>query len=102
MTPDRVQPAKHPPSGGEPVPLSRREREVVTLIARGLSNRQIGSELVIPEGTVANHVRRILRTLGLDSRTQVAAWAARQNLAPAEPPRRGSPGAATPRPLDAP
>lgn len=96
------EPAKHLPSAVEPVSLSRREREVVTLIARGLSNRQIGSELVISEGTVANHMKRILRKLGLDSRTQVAAWAARRNFAPAEPPRRGSPGAVMPRPLGTP
>ena len=46
---------------GEPAPhLSRREREVVALVARGLTNRQISAELSISERTAGNHVGRIL------------------------------------------
>jgi predicted ATPase/DNA-binding CsgD family transcriptional regulator len=54
--------------------LTPREREIATLIARGHSNRQIAAELVITEGTVANHVVHVLNKLGCDSRTQIAVW----------------------------
>jgi predicted ATPase/DNA-binding SARP family transcriptional activator/DNA-binding CsgD family transcriptional regulator len=61
-------------------PLTRREREVVTLVARGLANHQIASELFLSERTIENHVSNILRKLGLASRAQVAAWATEQRL----------------------
>lgn len=53
-------------------PLSQREREVAALVARGLSNKEIGQSLFIAERTVAVHVGRILEKLGLRSRSQVA------------------------------
>jgi non-specific serine/threonine protein kinase len=55
-------------------PLTRREKEVAALVAQGLTNRQIASDLHLSERTVGNHVSRILRKLGLASRAQVAAW----------------------------
>ncbi|HYB48335.1 MAG TPA: LuxR family transcriptional regulator, partial [Streptosporangiaceae bacterium] len=58
-------------------PLTAREHEIVRLIARGLSNRQIADELVISPATAARHVANILAKLGFSSRTQVASWAAR-------------------------
>ncbi len=58
-------------------PLTPREHEIVTLIARGLSNREIADELVISPATAARHVANILAKLGCSSRTQVASWAAR-------------------------
>jgi predicted ATPase/DNA-binding CsgD family transcriptional regulator/Tfp pilus assembly protein PilF len=58
-------------------PLTPREHEIVTLIARGLSNREIADELVISPATAARHVANILAKLGFSSRTQVASWAAR-------------------------
>jgi ATP/maltotriose-dependent transcriptional regulator MalT len=58
-------------------PLTAREHEIVLLIARGLSNRQIADELVISPATAARHVANILAKLGFTSRTQVASWAAR-------------------------
>jgi non-specific serine/threonine protein kinase len=61
--------------------LTRREREVSLLIARGLTNREIAAELVIAEWTVVNHVRSIMRKLDVGSRAQVAAWAVVQGLA---------------------
>jgi predicted ATPase/DNA-binding SARP family transcriptional activator/DNA-binding CsgD family transcriptional regulator len=60
---------------GEPtIELTPREKEVAVLASRGLSNRQIASELMLSEHTVATHVRNILKKLGLRSRTQIAAW----------------------------
>jgi DNA-binding CsgD family transcriptional regulator len=58
--------------------LSPREQEVVALIARGLSNREIAGALTISEKTAANHVEHIMTKLDLRSRAQVAVWAVRQ------------------------
>jgi len=57
-----------------PERLTRREREVALLVARGLTNRQIAQELSVSRNTTNNHVARILRKLGLHSRAQIAAW----------------------------
>ena len=62
--------------------LTPREYDVAALIARGLTNRQIASELIIAERTVDTHVHNILGKLSLTSRTQVAAWGVRQGLVP--------------------
>jgi DNA-binding CsgD family transcriptional regulator len=59
-------------------PLTDREREVVSLIVRGCTNRQIAEELVIAEGTAVRHVANILNKLTLHSRAQVAVWAVQQ------------------------
>jgi DNA-binding NarL/FixJ family response regulator len=58
-----------------PPALSRREWEVVQLIARGASNREIAGSLGIADGTAAVHVSTILRKLGLPSRVHVTQWA---------------------------
>jgi NarL family two-component system response regulator LiaR len=58
--------------------LTPREREVVGLIARGLSNKRIALELGISEKTVKTHVSSILGKLGLTDRTQVALHAVRE------------------------
>lgn len=55
-------------------PLTRREREVAELVARGLSNRDIAGKLVISPRTAEAHVEHILTKLGFTSRTQIAAW----------------------------
>jgi predicted ATPase/DNA-binding SARP family transcriptional activator/DNA-binding CsgD family transcriptional regulator len=60
--------------------LTRREEEVTILVAQGLTNRHIASKLTISEHTVDSHVAKILRKLRVDSRTQIAAWATRQDL----------------------
>jgi non-specific serine/threonine protein kinase len=55
--------------------LSPRERQVVALITRGLSNRQIAEQLVVTKYTVDRHVTNIRSKLGLGTRTQIVAWA---------------------------
>jgi DNA-binding NarL/FixJ family response regulator len=55
--------------------LTEREREILTLVAKGASNRQIGELLFITEGTVKNHMSNILSKLGLRDRTQAALYA---------------------------
>ncbi|MFD5813464.1 ATP-binding protein [Streptomyces sp. NPDC127038] len=60
-------------------PLSPREWSVVTLIQEGLTNRQIADRLHVSERTVETHVRTIRSTLGLRSRSHVAAWGARNS-----------------------
>lgn len=59
--------------------LTPTEREVITLIARGLSNREIGTELLISEGTVRTHLRSVFAKLDLSSRAELAAEAARRS-----------------------
>jgi DNA-binding CsgD family transcriptional regulator len=54
--------------------LTAREREIVGLMAGGLSNREIGERLVISEGTVEVHVKHVLSKLGFRSRGQVVGW----------------------------
>lgn len=61
-----------------PTPLTERERAVIDLVAEGLDNREIASELHLSEGTVRNHISMILAKLGLRNRTQVAVWAWRR------------------------
>lgn len=59
--------------------LSGREREVLVLVTRGMSNRQIGRELGITERTVKVHVGHLFRRIGVADRTSAAMWA-RDNL----------------------
>jgi DNA-binding CsgD family transcriptional regulator/tetratricopeptide (TPR) repeat protein len=66
--------------GEQSVCLTRREREVAVLIARGYANRQIAAELVIAERTAETHVEHILVKLALVSRAQVAVWAVEHGL----------------------
>jgi non-specific serine/threonine protein kinase len=63
-------------------PLSAREREVAVLVGRGLTNRQISSELSVSERTVHHHVSNILSKLGLRSRAQIAVWEAQRGMLP--------------------
>ncbi len=57
-------------------PLTAREREVLALVAQGLTNRQIGQRLFMSDKTASVHVSAILRKLGATSRAQAAALAA--------------------------
>jgi DNA-binding NarL/FixJ family response regulator len=56
-------------------PLTAREREVVALVAQGLSNKAIAEQLVLSDRTVEMHVSNALGKLAFSSRTQLAAWA---------------------------
>ena len=58
-----------------PDELSAREVQILRLVARGLSNREIGAELFISEHTAANHIRSILRKTGCANRTEAASYA---------------------------
>jgi DNA-binding NarL/FixJ family response regulator len=71
------------PAVEEPVPapkLTRREMEVLRLLARGMNNRDIAASLYISENTVKNHVRNILEKLQLHSRMQAVVYAVRERL----------------------
>jgi DNA-binding CsgD family transcriptional regulator/tetratricopeptide (TPR) repeat protein len=60
--------------------LSARETDVLRLVTRGLSNREIGRELFISEHTTASHIRSILRKTDCANRTEAAAYAHRHGL----------------------
>jgi NarL family two-component system response regulator LiaR len=62
-------------------PLTEREVEVLSLVARGLSNQAIADRLVVSERTVRTHVSNILDKLHLANRTQAALYALREGLA---------------------
>jgi non-specific serine/threonine protein kinase len=74
--------------GRSPAPvgvLTRREREIAALVARGLSNRDIASTLVISKRTAETHVENILGKLGFTSRNQIIVWMADHPDAAAHP-----------------
>ncbi|MFQ6398700.1 response regulator transcription factor [Nocardia sp. KC 131] len=56
--------------------LTKRERQIADLVARGLTNKAIATRLVISHRTAEGHVEHILTKLGFTSRAQIAAWAA--------------------------
>ncbi len=69
------------PVAGPPDGLSFREVQILGLVAKGLSNREIGSALFISEHTAANHIRSILRKTSCANRTEAASYAHRHGLA---------------------
>ena len=68
-------------STGRTGPLSRRESEVLKLVATGMTNRAIAAELFISEKTVARHVSNIFTKLGLSSRAEATAYAFKHGVA---------------------
>jgi DNA-binding NarL/FixJ family response regulator len=75
------QPVSDLSAGKRLAQLTPREREVLELIARGLSNREIAAEFVIEESTVKTHVKRILMKLRLRDRVQAVIFAYESGLA---------------------
>lgn len=61
--------------------LTRRESEILALIARGMSNKSISNELKISDGTVKVHVKNLLRKINAKSRLEAAIWAIEQGYA---------------------
>jgi two-component system, NarL family, nitrate/nitrite response regulator NarL len=78
-------PAAAGPGGGETA-LTRRETEILQLVAGGLTNKEIANRLTITEGTVKNHVHNALEKLHLSNRTQAAAYTVAQGLGVPRPP----------------
>jgi DNA-binding NarL/FixJ family response regulator len=69
----RHQPDKHDPLAG----LTPQQRRILELIGEGLTNRQIGERMFLAEKTVKNYVSGLFAKLGLERRTQAAAYAVR-------------------------
>ncbi|MDH2414914.1 response regulator transcription factor [Nocardioides sp. CER19] len=61
-------------------PLTRREAEIVGLIAQGLSNDEIAAKLVISHNTLKSHIRQAYRRIGVSTRAQAVAWANQHGL----------------------
>jgi non-specific serine/threonine protein kinase len=72
---------KEPPPLSDPIALSRRESEVVRLIAQGHTNAQIAATLGMARPTADKHISNILRKLSVSSRADVRAWAIEHGLA---------------------
>jgi len=79
--------ARLPATAAARSPLSPRELEVARLVARGLTNKQIGETLYVSERTAENHVQHILVKLGFSNRTQIAAWSSEGQATDARPGR---------------
>ena len=82
-----IVPSRRGPSaagGSAAEGLTRREREVARLVARGLSDREIAATLIIGRRTAEAHVAHCLDKLGLPSRARLAAWAVEVGLATAD------------------
>lgn len=75
------EPEPHPADGHESDGLTRREVDVVRLVAEGLSNQQIARRLVVSEATVKTHLNHVLSKLDMDGRPGLVAWAWRRGLA---------------------
>jgi DNA-binding NarL/FixJ family response regulator len=73
LSPPALPKSEQQSTGAHQPDLTRREKEVATLVSQGLTNRQIAKELVLSERTVENHVANILKKLGLHSREHVVA-----------------------------
>jgi NarL family two-component system response regulator LiaR len=78
MLMQEVRPEK--PNGAATDPLTPRELEVLSMLARGMSNKEIAEELVIAEVTVRSHISRILDKLHLANRVQATLYALREGM----------------------
>jgi DNA-binding CsgD family transcriptional regulator len=77
----RVADLDRPAPASPPAPLTTREAEVMRLVARGRTNREVAAELFISDKTVARHLSNIFAKLGLSSRAAATAWAYEHGLA---------------------
>jgi NarL family two-component system response regulator LiaR len=75
-----VQAANQPPSVGED--LNEREHDILSLLARGLTNKQIASELNLSPSTIRIYVSQVLEKLGVSNRTEAVALALQHQLIP--------------------
>lgn len=79
-----TEPKRHPPvriaSTGVYAELTKREREVLALVASGITNKEISDKLFISHHTVKSHVVHIFNKLGVNDRTQAAVWAAKNDI----------------------
>ena len=87
VLPEMARPPSQPRPTQDRVPgadigLTRREREVVSAVARGMTNREIADTLFIAEKTVEMHVSNSLSKLGFRARAQLAAWEAARDVEP--------------------
>ncbi|MBI3169273.1 MAG: tetratricopeptide repeat protein [Chloroflexi bacterium] len=73
-------PAPPPPSPELEQVLTTREREVLVLLSKGMTNEEISRELVVVIKTVEKHVANILMKLGMKNRTEAAAWAVERGI----------------------
>ncbi|WP_274555481.1 response regulator [Streptomyces spiramyceticus] len=79
-TPTRTSPTA-PAAPAAPDPLTAREREIALLVARGLTNAEVGAELFISPGTAKTHIANIQAKLRARNRVGIAAWAWETGLA---------------------
>jgi DNA-binding CsgD family transcriptional regulator len=77
---DSTAPSRATPVVDDPFGLTRRERDVLPLLVKGRTNRQIAEELFISENTAGVHVSNILGKLGASTRTEAAGIAARLGI----------------------
>ncbi|MGK3941420.1 response regulator transcription factor [Streptomyces caeruleatus] len=77
---DAASPSGPPRAAGESAGLTRREIDVLRLVADGLNNRQVARELVISEATVKTHLNHLLAKLALEDRGALIAWAWRNGM----------------------
>jgi DNA-binding CsgD family transcriptional regulator len=87
-SPGRAGPAGSPGTGMAAAPLSAREAQIAGLVAQGTTNVQIAARLHLSRRTVENHLLHIFTKLGMENRTQLAAWF----LSLPEPPPPGGAG----------
>ncbi|HKT04088.1 MAG TPA: helix-turn-helix transcriptional regulator, partial [Rugosimonospora sp.] len=73
------QPADVPAPSPGWAPLTRRQRQVAELVARGLSDKEIAVTLFTSRRTAESHVAHILQKLGFAARTQIATWVAERS-----------------------
>lgn len=71
---DRAEPLQLVDTDGREVVLSQRQRDVMSLMARGARNGEIAETLHVAEKTVKNHINRIFRELGVDGRVEAVLW----------------------------